>query len=1014
MKIRVRTQSLGDINVDIPQTSRVSDLRPVIAERTGLDGATLRFIFHGRVLDDDEVLTERGVEDGTTVLMVTRRPPAAFDLPTSQTNTIESSGSRRQPVTTNLVNAEINIMRTGFLSDRPEAEALVRSAVQRFVAPFSNSLSWQVDSRENLPQQGDLTILVRLLGNETNHPSSGARARILRVTDILSRIILALQVIKEDLCRMVDDVINHRYSVSDEAFTRLDECVLRLEETLLVPRSHEIIGSSQNIASEGSGEAHIADNSQAEGASSNTSAFGEGRGASSSRNITRHSTRASYAQLLSHVIATQADFSAQISGYQAILQNSQAFCVDEYSRCVAEVFQEHTRRMFHCFGHIFHCLSDISSSFEDASLENLAPLAAEFESPFRTEAVFRIIALTGEESRISNLGQQAAQAFHSAAHQPSMQNVRMQIFGDVRMCRFPGNISGERRVPNLPRLLQNQSFVQFPAPVSNFSGPIDFSVLHRLLPSSISSQSAATASSPSSLATAMASTAAAAAAGAAAGVAAAAAAASSSTLQRAQDDSKRQGDTNATSDTSRQQTRSSNESTSNSSRRLNILRNLFTEAFNHILASRARAAARNEHGTANTVSDNATSASRASWTTAPAFERSSRNTGEPITFQALSVPISHSILNSQPQISVTPGVISQFVVETDGLEEARQVINAAMQAIGGTATIHHTSDSGSQNPRWIQIRPVAAEIFPSHLEASRRYPVMRMSNAPSTTQAWMSGPLYVNDRYLACRSNFASASSEINRTRSYQNALRKMREAALSYEKSLMENSEQRNDAELITDRWSSLRENDERSLHRALSGNVTEIGTMQNGPEQFQRVLGNILERIVHQMAMTDPDIAEDLGTIRNDFENYFNDLAREGRNDRTDDASSENLASTSQEAERSSGANVPSPSSQGSNNSALNNITSEVTVNTPNIRVSGAGEGSDARWSRELQVLHLIGDIMNAPGGATVGQFLRRQGYQYSHTGGGRFCYVWVIGLLKTGNGGAEREKAEIAVTV
>lgn len=52
----------------------------------------------------------------------------------------------------------------------------------------------------------------------------------------------------------------------------------------------------------------------------------------------------------------------------------------------------------------------------------------------------------------------------------------------------------------------------------------------------------------------------------------------------------------------------------------------------------------------------------------------------------------------------------------------------------------------------------------------------------------------------------------------------------------------------------------------------MAEIGTTQNDPVQFQRVLGSILERIVHQMAGTDADIAEDLGTTRNDFENYCN----------------------------------------------------------------------------------------------------------------------------------------------
>lgn len=41
---------------------------------------------------------------------------------------------------------------------------------------------------------------------------------------------------------------------------------------------------------------------------------------------------------------------------------------------------------------------------------------------------------------------------------------------------------------------------------------------------------------------------------------------------------------------------------------------------------------------------------------------------------------------------------------------------------------------------------------------------------------WLSGPVFMTDRYLPCRSNFASTIPETNRTPSYQNALRIIRE----------------------------------------------------------------------------------------------------------------------------------------------------------------------------------------------------------------------------------------------
>ena len=49
-----------------------------MAERLQIDQSVLRFIFHGRVLNDADKLSDRGISDGMTVLAVTGRPPGVY------------------------------------------------------------------------------------------------------------------------------------------------------------------------------------------------------------------------------------------------------------------------------------------------------------------------------------------------------------------------------------------------------------------------------------------------------------------------------------------------------------------------------------------------------------------------------------------------------------------------------------------------------------------------------------------------------------------------------------------------------------------------------------------------------------------------------------------------------------------------------------------------------------------------------------------------------------------------
>lgn len=86
-------QSGEEISFTLPNDTKIAQLKSIIHEKTQIAVENIRLLFKGRILKDDQTLTEGKVDNGVTVILVNTSADAKKEAEPSPSTAVEAPKS---------------------------------------------------------------------------------------------------------------------------------------------------------------------------------------------------------------------------------------------------------------------------------------------------------------------------------------------------------------------------------------------------------------------------------------------------------------------------------------------------------------------------------------------------------------------------------------------------------------------------------------------------------------------------------------------------------------------------------------------------------------------------------------------------------------------------------------------------------------------------------------------------------------------------------------------------------
>uniref|UniRef100_A0A158Q8E8 Ubiquitin-like domain-containing protein n=1 Tax=Elaeophora elaphi TaxID=1147741 RepID=A0A158Q8E8_9BILA len=361
MRIRVKTLDRKDEELDIADDASLGVLRKVIEEKMGILESRQRLIFQGHpLLNNDRLLKDYGIADGLTLHMVERPvitgPPPGLN---SQQSDLGRDGNDEHIESTrvNVINGEMVIIRNAIFQDAGNTTQFVRETLSNVLGAVSDRTSVDVETQEDTPRAGDLTLRVHIRGAAVRHVNSGALSRINFVSDGLSRSERTLQLLERVMPPLRSDFERAKFG----------ETVLELEEVLHI---------------------HRADESQTTSSASHSDAQHQNM-------VLRNATPDNYIELLRKILSVQNLANYHLKRYQDMIHKRNTM-PNNRARCIALCYEENFRRVLHRLSHAYHSISDVFINFWDSNAP-LEPSSAEHHEEPTTEVVLTLVFVAQNE-----------------------------------------------------------------------------------------------------------------------------------------------------------------------------------------------------------------------------------------------------------------------------------------------------------------------------------------------------------------------------------------------------------------------------------------------------------------------------------------------------------------------------------------------------------------------------------------------------------------------------------------
>ncbi|CAG9538151.1 unnamed protein product [Cercopithifilaria johnstoni] len=826
MRIRVKTLDRNDEELDIADDASLGVLRKVIEEKMGILESRQRLIFQGHpLLSNDRLLKDYGIADGLTLHMV-ERPLNAGPPPglSPQHSDLGHNGSDDNVESTrvNVINGEMVIIRNAVFQDAGNTTEYVKETVSNVLGVVSDRTSVDVETQEDTPRTGDLTLRVHIRGGPVRHVNSGAFSRINFVSDGLNRSERTLQILeKEPFSSMMVEGYERVMPPlrSDFERAKLGETILELEEVLHIHRADLSDDTGIELKNE-------------EGEPQTTSSALHSN--TQHQNVVlRHATPENYTDLLRKILSVQNLANCHLKRYQDMIHKRNSM-PNNRARCIALCFEENFRRVLHRLSHAYHSLSDIVVNFSDPD-SPLEPSSAEHHDEPTTEVVLTLVFVAQNErdSRdrsVSEGSQQPADGsnighIHHMGHSRAFR-LSQSMRGGLRTypvlnptIRTPTVIT----VPDISAAGSRMPFVS--------SGPLHVqSARLHVAPSAHSGVRMETSG-----------------------------AFGLNTSQAEGENPGAQSVSSESESTGNQMQFGGAVNTAVRGGIQNFIRSILPNAFGNITSMQ----------TSQTASPNTQTGANASPRRHPVINVHSRQhpgqsnqmQSSARAFLAPSTPTFHG-----------PGIVGQVIVRTNGpanAEAARRALDAAMQA--ATAAVGENGVHVQVNgmPRII---PSMGRNRTNIMWARRTYTNRgdREGGIEHPNDMFI-GPhypndstIYTNDPHLNCQSNLCNPRAHIHNSAAYETLIGDLYQATLRYKESLDPQSSEFADVEALIRRWDRVRGLHDSDIHVALNQRGEALFER---PEHFKSVLTAMLRRAVANLADTDADIAHRLSASQGEY---------------------------------------------------------------------------------------------------------------------------------------------------
>uniref|UniRef100_A0A1I7VFW5 Ubiquitin-like domain-containing protein n=1 Tax=Loa loa TaxID=7209 RepID=A0A1I7VFW5_LOALO len=828
MRIRVKTLDRKDEELDIADDASLGVLRKVIEEKMGVLESRQRLIFQGHpLLNNDRLLKDYGIADGLTLHMV-ERPADAGPPPglNSQHSDLGHDGSDDHIENTrvNVINGEMIIIRNAVFQDAGNTTELVREALSNVLGAVSDRTSVDVETQENTPRTGDLTVRVHIRGATLRYVNTGALSRINFISDGLNRSERTLQLLeKEPFSSMMVDGYERVMPPlrSDFERTKFGETVLELEEVLHIHRAD----LSSNA--DGTGRKNDGDESQTTSSDSDNNPQHHVL-------VLRNATAENYTELLRKILSVQNLANCHLKRYQDMI-HKRGSMPNNRARCIALCFEENFRRVLHRLSHAYHSISDIFVDFSDPD-SPLEPSSPEHREEPTTEVILTLVfaAQNERDSRDSSASE--------GGQQPADGNIgHIHHMGHSRAFRLSQSMRGGplRTYPILNPTVRAPTVITVP----------DISAAGSRMPFVSSSGSLHVQSARLHVAPG----------GAHPGVRMETPATFS--LNATQTDGENPSGQSASADSAGNQAQFGG--AMNNAVRGGIqsfIRSILPGAFGNIASVQS----------AQTAASSTQPGANAGHRRHPVISFHSRqHSGQPNQMQAPARPF---LAPSAPTFH-GPGIVGQVIVRTNGpanAEAARRALDAAMQAataavgengvhvqVNGMPRIIPSMGRSRSNIMWARRTYTnrgdreGAVDYPNDMFIGPHYP------SDST--------IYTNDPHLNCQSNLCNPRANIHNSAAYETLIGDLYQATLRYKESLDPQSSEVADVEALIHRWDRVRGLHDSDAHVA----VNQRGeALFERPEHFKNVLTAMLRRAIANLADADADIASRLSASQGEYD--------------------------------------------------------------------------------------------------------------------------------------------------
>uniref|UniRef100_A0A8R1TT49 Ubiquitin-like domain-containing protein n=1 Tax=Onchocerca volvulus TaxID=6282 RepID=A0A8R1TT49_ONCVO len=817
MRIRVKTLDRKDEELDIADDASLGILRKVIEEKMGILESRQRLIFQGHpLLNNDRLLKDYGIADGLTLHMV-ERPANAGPPPglSSQHSDLGHSNSDEHVESTrvNVINGEMVIIRNSIFQDAGNTTEFVREALSNVLGAVFDRTSVDVETQENTPRNGDLTLRVHIRGAAIRYIDSGALSRINFISDGLNRSERTLQLLEKEPFSSITVEGYERVMPplrNDFERAKFGEIVLELEEVLHIHRA-ELSCEAENTGLKNEGD------------ESQTTSSTQDSNSQQQNVVLRNATTENYIELLQKILSVQNLANYHLKRYQDIIQKRNNM-PNNRARCIALCFEENFRRVLHRLSHAYHSISDILVNFSDPD-SPLEPSSAEHHDEPTTEVALTLIFV--------------AQSERDSRDRPISEGSQQPADGHSRAFRLSHSMrSGLRTYPVLNSTIRAPTVITVPdvsttgnrMPFVSSSGPLHVqSARLHVAPSTPSEVHMETSRTFG--------------------------------LNANQAEGGNPSGQSASSDSTGNQTQFGGVvNTAVRGGIQNFIRSILPSAFGNM--------------TAMQTSQTATSSTQASVNLGrrrhPLINlhnrqhsgQSNQMQSSARAFLAPSAPTFHG-----------PGIVGQVIVRTNGpanAEAASRALDAAMQA--ATAAVGengvHVQINGM--PRFI---PSMSRSRSNVMWARRTYTNRGdREGGPEHPNDMFIGPhypndstIYTNDPHLNCQSNLCNPRANIHNSAAYETLISDLYQATLRYKENLDPQSSEVADVEALIRRWDRVRGLYDSDAHVALNQRGEALFER---PEHFKNVLMAMLRRAVANLADADADIAHRLSASQGEYD--------------------------------------------------------------------------------------------------------------------------------------------------